>query len=188
MTQFLEKYTSHFIWKGCVWEGVGDQTELQHIDVPSSSGHSIVSFSFSRVAQLEARGPRSLLGAVFSTASFLQLFWSPISLNFLCTELYNSSTPTQSLPITGHPNMHFCCLWNGMFDRHWAEITVMQFTGHSLPVHQFVTVLRDFNPVPYCQPIEYATSNIFGMAGSEVNIQHKKKRHSSWYLLSAQQY
>ena len=21
MTQFLEKYTSHFIWKGCVWEG-----------------------------------------------------------------------------------------------------------------------------------------------------------------------
>ena len=26
-------------------------------------------------------------------------------------------------------------LWNGMFDRHQAEITVMQFTGHSLPVH-----------------------------------------------------
>ena len=31
-TQFLEKYSSHFIWKGCVWEGVGDRTELQHID------------------------------------------------------------------------------------------------------------------------------------------------------------
>ena len=39
-----------------------------------------------------------------------------------------------------------------MFDRHQAEITVMQFTGHSLPVHQSVTVLWDFNPVPYCQP------------------------------------
>ena len=26
-------------------------------------------------------------------------------------------------------------LWNGMFDRHQAEITVMQFRGHSLPVH-----------------------------------------------------
>ena len=25
----LEKYTSHFNWKGCVWEGVGDRTELQ---------------------------------------------------------------------------------------------------------------------------------------------------------------
>ena len=26
-------------------------------------------------------------------------------------------------------------LWNGMFDRHQVEITVMQFTGYSLPVH-----------------------------------------------------
>ena len=48
-----------------------------------------------------------------------------------------------------------------MFDCHRAEITVMQFTGHSLPVHQSVTVTRDFNPVPYCQPdsptpMEYA--------------------------------
>ena len=47
----LEKYTSHFIWKGCVWEGVGDRTELQHID-PHSIGHYSVSFLFSRAAQL----------------------------------------------------------------------------------------------------------------------------------------
>ena len=50
-----------------------------------------------------------------------------------------------------------------MFDCHQAEITVMQFTGHSLPVHQSMTVPRDFNPVPYGQPssptlMEYATS------------------------------
>ena len=56
---------------------------------------------------------------------------------------------------------HFRCLWNGMVDYHRSEITVMQFTGHSLPVHQSVTVTRDFNPVPHCQPesptpIEYA--------------------------------
>ena len=31
-----------------------------------------------------------------------------------------------------------------MFDRHQAEITVMQFTGHSLPVHQSMTAPRDF--------------------------------------------
>ena len=37
-TQFLEKYTSHFIWKVCVWKGVGDWTELQYID-PHSYGH-----------------------------------------------------------------------------------------------------------------------------------------------------
>ena len=29
----------------------------------------------------------------------------------------------------------FRYLWNGLCDRHRAEITVMQFTGHSLPVH-----------------------------------------------------
>ena len=56
--------------------------------------------------------------------------------------------------------MLFRRLWNGMFDRHREEITVMQFTGHSL---QFVTVPWDFNPVSYCQPssptpMEYATS------------------------------
>ena len=60
-----------------------------------------------------------------------------------------------------------------------AEITVMQFTGHSLLVHQFVTVPWDFNPVPYYHPssptpMEYAISAVFGMAcfaGLEVNIQ-----------------
>ena len=62
-TQFLEKYTSHFIWKVCVWEGVGDRTELQHID-PHSIGHNCVSFPFSCAAQPGAWGP-TLLGAGF---------------------------------------------------------------------------------------------------------------------------
>ena len=35
-----------------------------------------------------------------------------------------------------------------MFDRHQAEITVMQFTGHSLPVHQSMSVSWDFLPCP----------------------------------------
>ena len=47
----------------------------------------------------------------------------------------------------------------------------MQFTGHSLLVHQFVTVPWDFNLVPYCQPsspppMEYATHRLWnGMFG-----------------------
>ena len=32
-----------------------------------------------------------------------------------------------------------------MFDCYQAEITVMQFTGHSLPVHLSMTVHWDFN-------------------------------------------
>ena len=137
------------------------------------------------------RGPGAqlLCVLVFSTASYLQLVWSPNSLNFLRTELYNSSTPTQYLPITAHRNMHFSRLRNGMLDRHRAEITVMQFTGHSFPVHQLVTVLWDFNPVPYClpsspTPTEYRTSVVFGMACldvSEVNILQKQ-----WQLKNKQ--
>ena len=34
--------------------------------------------------------------------------------------------------------------WNRMFNRHQAEITVMQFTGHSLPVHQSMSVPWEF--------------------------------------------
>ena len=111
----------------------------------------------------------SLIGgseAPSAGAGFLYHILSPNSLNFQRTELYNSLTSTQYLPITGHWNMHFRRLWNGVFDRHRAEITVMQFTGHSLP---FVTVPS--SPTP----MEYATSADFGMAclaRSEVNIQH----------------
>ena len=85
-----EKYTSHFIWKGCMWEGVGDRTELQHID-PHSIGLNRVSFPFSWAAQPRAWEPLWVL--VFSNESFLQLVWS---LNWLpvFTELYNCSTPT----------------------------------------------------------------------------------------------
>ena len=35
-------------------------------------------------------------------------------------------------------------LWNRMFNRHRAEITVMQFRGHSLPVHQSLSVPWEF--------------------------------------------
>ena len=58
-----------------------------------------------------------------------------------------------------------------MFDRHQAEISVMQFTGHSLPVLQSMSVPWDFNPVPHCQPssptpIEYALPRLWnGMSG-----------------------
>ena len=64
-----------------------------------------------------------------------------------------------------------------MFDRHQAEITVMQFTGHSLPVHQSMGVPWDFNPVPHCQPslhtpMEYALLRLWnGMSGG-VEGQH----------------
>ena len=60
----LEKYTSHFIWKGSKGllkvlldeKWVGDWRELQHFD-PHSYGHNSVSFLFSWPAQPGAWGP-----------------------------------------------------------------------------------------------------------------------------------
>ena len=43
-------------------------------------------------------------------------------------------------------------LWDGMFDRHQAKITLMQFRGHPLPVDQSMSVSWDFYLVPFHQP------------------------------------
>ena len=77
----LRKIYLSLYLKGCVWEGVGDRTELQRID-PHSIGHNRVSFPFSSTAQLGARGP-TLLGAGFPyhilspTGLVSKLIWSP---------------------------------------------------------------------------------------------------------------
>ena len=103
-TQFFRKIYLSLYWKVCVWVGVRDRTELQHID-PHSYGHKCI---LSRSPGLLNRGlgaqpllghvPHSsilspirlifncLIGCpeaplcgvlVFSTASLLQLVWSP---------------------------------------------------------------------------------------------------------------
>ena len=127
---------------------------LQYIDLPSPSGHSHVSFSFSWTTQPEAWGP-SPLGAVLSNSSDLQLTQTSY------TELYYCFTPTRSILMASQARIcHFRCLWTGMFDHHQAKITVMQFRGHPLPVHQFLSVLWDFNPVPYYQPSSPTQSQV----------------------------
>ena len=67
----LEKYTSHFIWKGSkglqkvlLWEGVANWTKPQYID-PHSYGHNSVSVPFSWAAQPGTWGP-SLSGTCSS--------------------------------------------------------------------------------------------------------------------------
>ena len=49
---------------------------------------------------------------------------------------------------------HFRYLRNGRCDRHQAEITTMQFIGHSLPVHHFFLRHSEnfFYLVSYCEP------------------------------------
>ena len=143
-----------------MWEGVGDRTELQHID-PYSYGHQ---YLFPVRQGCSTGGPGAQLSAgcwlslphLVSRLSDPQTKWLPVF-----TELYNSSIAHSISPHNWPSKYALSRLWNGMFDRHQEEITVMQFTGHSLPVHQFVTVPWDFNLVLYCQPssptpMEYA--------------------------------
>ena len=87
-------------------------------------------------------------------------------------------------------------LWNHMFDRHQAEITVMQFTGHSLPVRQSMSVpwefftsshfISQFPPTRFplvtairmCHFLPVHHLGMAFLAGSKVKIQHS---HQKWY-------
>ena len=130
---FFKKYTSHFIERVvCERELRPNRTAIYW--PPTLMAISVVSFSLSRAAQPEAQGLTPL------GAGFLYHILSPTGLVSKLTDFLSSPSyiivqpPTQYLSINGM--CHFRRPCNGMFDRHQAEITVMQFTGHSLPVHQ----------------------------------------------------
>ena len=129
---------------------------------------SVVSFSFSRAAQPEAQGLLCWLMAFF-ILSYQHLLWTPthqgpngpfglmwLSLPHLVYNSDSNATGTQlswllswlRYIIVQRPLDRALDLWNRMFNRHQAEITVMQFSGHSLPVRQSMTVSWDFSARP----------------------------------------
>ena len=93
-TQFFRKIYLSLYWKGCVWEVVGDWTELQHID-RHSYGHNSVSFQFSWAAQLGAWG--SSLSRTWSSFQHLlsNCNWGPPLLGV--GSLYSILSPTDSI-------------------------------------------------------------------------------------------
>ena len=146
-----------------MWEGVGDRTESA-IFWPHSYGRqrwvSLVHLMLNR----RPWGPLCWVMAFF-TASYQQLLWNPtqsgapspfglvwLSLSHLVYNSVRSLTATAtvwllswlSYMIVQHPLSRLLDFWNRMLDRHQAEITVMQFTGHSLPVHQYMSVPWEF--------------------------------------------
>ena len=112
----LEKYTSHFIWKGSKglrrvllcerW--VGDWTELQHID-PHSSGYNSISFPFPWAAQPGTWGPSLCWDMVLIPASSLQLTWTSCCRGYIITWCpptsckRHHSHSIQPLDSQGHP-------------------------------------------------------------------------------------
>ncbi len=119
----LKKYTSHFICNVCVWEGVGDRTELQYFWLlllwpsalclsrspglpnrrprgPLSAGwwlsllHLISNFSGPQLNR-GPRAPSAWCGFPYQISSITPTVTVTVWL-FVLTELYNSSTATHS--------------------------------------------------------------------------------------------
>ena len=178
--RLLLKYTSQFICKVrkgllkvFVWEGAGDRTETA-IFWTLLLWLSALCLSCSSDAQPEAQRPTLLAdGFLYCilSASSLDLNSSgpqgPFGLMWLSLPhlVYNSVSNSNcnstwllswlSYILVQHPLSRLLDLRNRMFDRLQAEITVMQFTGHSLPVHQSMSVPWEFffYLVPFHQPI-----------------------------------
>ena len=100
------------IWKVCVWEGVGDRTELQYID-PHSYGHQRCVFLVLQDCSTGGLGAHSTgcwlpLPQLVTNSLISKLVWSPAGLVSKLTDfLFSPSyiivqSPTQYLPKTGH--------------------------------------------------------------------------------------
>ena len=171
---FLYKiFASHFsarVRKGCVGFYCERELEIEHncnILTPKLMAVNGVS-SRSSDAQPEPWGPLCWVLAFF-TASYQHLLWTPDSIGVsedpfgrvwlsLPHLVSNSVRYSTKLPLACRTQLSYIIvrrpldLWNRMFNRHQAEITVRQFRGHSLPVHYSVVAQWDFHLVPYYQP------------------------------------
>ena len=106
-------------------------------------------------------GPEGRFSRVWLSLPHLVSNFSGPQLNRPCVAFPTTSRPLLQLSdllswlsyiIVQSPLNHPLNLWNGMFDRHQAEITIMQFTGHSFPVHHSVAAQWDLHLVAYYQP------------------------------------
>ena len=128
-------FTSHFIArvrKGCsrfACERVLETEHKIHILTPLLWPSRCVFLVLLMLGSTPSGGSEGPLGRVwpslphlvFSCLEFYwQLLWHPTQLNYI---------------IIQRPHDRPLDLWNRMFNRHQAEITVLQFRGYSLPVH-----------------------------------------------------
>ena len=210
LLQGFEKGYSRFL----LWAGVGDRTETA-ILWPHSYGRQRCVFLVLLMLNQRPRGPFYWVMAFF-TASYHQLLWSPNSIGVpegpfsrvwlsLPHLVYNSvRTPTATVRrlswlsyiIVQRSLSRLLDFWNRMLDRHQAEITVMQFTGHSLPVHQSMSVpwefftsshfISQFPPTRFplitairvCHLLPVHHLGMAFLAGSKAKIQQLKRRGS----------
>ena len=149
-----------------MWEGVGDRTELQHID-PHSYGHQGCVFLVLQGCSTGGWWGKLSAKCWFPQPHLVSGFWSPKLTDFLSLSSYIIvQSPTQYL-------------WKDMFDRHQAEITVC---SSQVTLFRCISLwlYRGILPCPIlsanlAHTNGICTSTVFGMeylAGSKVNIQH----------------
>ena len=127
----LKKYTSHFIVRVCVWEGVGDWTKTATY-WPPLLWPSALCLSCSPV--LLNRRPGGSAFCWLSLPHLVSNLSGPQLTDFLSSPSYIIvQSPTQSL------EWH---VWSSSSGNNCHA-------GHSLPVHQSMSVPWDFYLVPY---------------------------------------
>ena len=155
---FIKIFTSHFIarvWKGllkvCMREGSW-RPNITEIFWPQSYGRQRCVFLVLLWTPIQSglsRAPSA--GCGFPYDIFLQLaleincppsvqFRPYITFKFPCGDIDTPPRLRNFFRYLAIGMCHFCYLWNCLCDRHRAEITVIQFTGHSLPVRQSMRV------------------------------------------------
>ena len=170
---FFKKIYRSLYLKGCVWEGAGDRTELQHID-PHSYGHQRCVFLVLQGRSTEGPSAHSAgcgLSLLLLSPTGLQTHRLPVF-----TELYNSSI-AHSISLEWH-------VWSSSSRNNCHA--VHRSLSSSASVYDCI---MGFYLVPYCQPspptrflpitaigmCHFLPVHHFGMAclaGLKVNIQH----------------
>ena len=104
-TQFFRKIcTSHFTWNGYVWEGVGDRTELQNINL-HSYGHQRF-FPARQGCSTGGQGAHLSAGCCFLYSIISPTILIPKLTDFLSSPSYIIvHSPTQYLSKTDHRNV-----------------------------------------------------------------------------------
>ena len=143
----LEKYTSHFIWKGSKgllkvllcerW--VGGRTELQHIDSHSYS-HNSVSFPFSWAAQPGAQPLRDMFLIPVSSLQLTRsscrrgyiIIWPPL-LFLRASQFRTQFNPSIVKVISWYSStgctcyLHWCISY--LDSLAWSEVNIQQLVG-----------------------------------------------------------
>ena len=138
-----------------MWEGVGDRTELQHID-SHSSGHNGVSFPFSWAAQPGAWGPR-----LSGTCSHSSIF-----------------TPTHLIC-----NWLTSCLHPGYIIIRRPHSSCGRHKSHSFKLSSVKVIISWYFSTGCTWYLHRDISYFDSLAGSEVNMQQREEKYFAFALI-----